>query len=161
MHDSEQQAYYCSGHKPLCDKCKSKMEEKIKVCKLKQMKKIAVRQKEAQACSIETHVAPLPRMLSDSGRVMTGIRCHSESERAGATLQTEGTPFISSKQATQPAPPGRRFGVLPLVPTHPFICASIPMLDTYEYQQWSSISQCHSGVMCSIKGHAHTKTAVA
>lgn len=56
--------------------------------------------------SVEALVARLPRMLSDSGRLMTGIRLHSESERAGATLHT-GAPLSlgQSKQAAQPAPP--------------------------------------------------------
>lgn len=56
--------------------------------------------------STEAPVARLPRMLSDSGRLMTGSRGHSESERAGATLQT-GAPLSlgQSTQAAQPAPP--------------------------------------------------------
>lgn len=56
--------------------------------------------------SVEALVAQLPRMLSDSGRLMTGSRGRSESERAGAALQT-GAPLSlgPSMQATQPAPP--------------------------------------------------------
>lgn len=34
--------------------------------------------------SVKAHVAPIPRMCSDSGQLMTGICCHSESERAGS-----------------------------------------------------------------------------
>lgn len=37
--------------------------------------------------STQALAARLPRMLSDSGRLMTGSRGHSESERAAATLR--------------------------------------------------------------------------
>lgn len=62
-------------------------------------------------CSMEASVAWLPRMLSDSGWVMTGSRGHSESERAGATLET-GAPLSlgQSAQAAQPAPPAATGG---------------------------------------------------
>jgi len=52
---------------------------------------------------MEALVAWLPRMLSDSGRLMTGSRGHSESQKAGETLQT-GAP-LSLDQAARPAPP--------------------------------------------------------
>lgn len=61
--------------------------------------------------SMEALVARLPRMLSDSGRLMTGSRGRSESERAGATLRT-GAPLSlgQSTQAAQPAPPAAKGG---------------------------------------------------
>lgn len=45
-------------------------------------------------CSVEALVAQLPRMLSDSGWLMTGSHGHSESERAGAALRTRAPPLI-------------------------------------------------------------------
>lgn len=67
--------------------------------------------------SVEALVARLPRMLSDSGRLMTDSRGHSESERAGAALQA-GAPLSlgQSTQAAQPAPPAAT-GVPPPVPS--------------------------------------------
>ena len=75
--------------------------------------------------SMEALVARLPRMLSDSGRLMTGSRGHSESERAGATLQT-GAPLSlgQSTQAAQPAPPAATGGGRRL-PSHPSIHSSL------------------------------------
>lgn len=75
--------------------------------------------------SMEALVARLPRMLSDSGRLMTGSRGHSESERAGATLQT-GAPLSlgQSAQAAQPAPPAATGGAASR-PIHPSIHLSV------------------------------------
>lgn len=56
--------------------------------------------------SKEALVARIPRMLSDSGRLMTGIRRHGESERAGAALQTTAPLSLGqSKQAARRALP--------------------------------------------------------
>lgn len=70
-----------------------------------------VRQKETQASPWRPLWHGFPRMLSDSGRLMTGSRGHSESERAGAALQT-GAPLSlgPSTQAAQPAPPAATGG---------------------------------------------------
>lgn len=105
-----------SRHNPRRDKCDSGMVEK-RQGKIKHGNKTneGEKKKKKQECgeterdtvrSVEALVARLPRMLSDSGRLMTGIRLHSESERAGATLHT-GAPLSlgQSKQAAQPAPP--------------------------------------------------------
>lgn len=71
-------------------------------------------------------MAQVPRMLSDSGRLMTGSHSHSESERAGATLQT-GAPLSldQSTQAAQPAPPAAKGDAASLI--HPSMdLASLP-----------------------------------
>lgn len=54
---------------------------------------------------MEAHVALSPRMSSDSGQLMTGIHCHSESKSAGAALQTKVALLISSQQAARSASP--------------------------------------------------------
>lgn len=60
--------------------------------------------------SMEALVARLPRMLSDSGRLMTGSRGHSESERAGATLQAGSPLSLGPVHAGRTACPARRDG---------------------------------------------------
>lgn len=79
-----------SRHKPQRDDCEEKMQGEILEQELKQMgdKKNCGETERDTDRSVEAHVAPIPRMCSDSGQLMTGICCHSESERAGATLQT-------------------------------------------------------------------------
>lgn len=57
--------------------------------------------------SMEALVARLPRMLSDSGRLMTGSRGRSESERAGATLRTGAPPLIRPVRTGRTACPAR------------------------------------------------------
>lgn len=59
---------------------------------------------------MEALVARLPRMLSDSGRLMTGSRGHSESERAGATLQAGSPLSLGPVHAGRTACPARRDG---------------------------------------------------
>lgn len=111
-----------------------------------------VRRKETQAHSVKALVAPLPRMLSDSGRLMTDMRHHSESERAGAGLRTVGAPLIRPvpyKPQSLPRP-NHRYGVLPPIqPIHLPICPSAHLMETTTIfisgAQPLSSTGCHNG----------------
>lgn len=74
-----------SGRKPQRDDCKERMQGETRAQELKQMrdKKTCGETERDTGRSVEAHVAPIPRMRSDSGQLMTGVRRHSESERAG------------------------------------------------------------------------------
>lgn len=74
-----------SGRKPQRDDCKERTQGETRAQGLKQMrdKKTCGETERDTGRSVEEHVAPIPRMRSDSGQLMTGVRRHSESERAG------------------------------------------------------------------------------
>lgn len=72
---------------PRRDKCDSKMVEKRGGNKPK-----CGETERDTGRSMEALVARLPRMLSDSGRLMTGSSGHSESERAGVNPKNRDTP---------------------------------------------------------------------
>lgn len=59
--------------------------------------------------SVEALVARLPRMLSDSGRLMTGRAVATVKVRERERASTQGRPLSlgRSKRAAQPAPPSR------------------------------------------------------
>ncbi len=121
-----------SRHNPQRDKCDSMMVEKIQG-EIKRRNETNEGGEKMPKCgeterdtgrSVEAPVARLPSMLSDSGRLMTGSGGHSESERAGAALQT-GAPLSlgQSTQAAQLCPARRHRGCC--FPSHPCIHPSI------------------------------------
>lgn len=74
-------------------------------------------------CSTEALVAQIPRMLSDSGHLMTGIRRHGESEQAVAALQTMVP--LSLGQSKQTVWPGLACQQPPIQSIHPSIDANV------------------------------------
>lgn len=104
-------------------------------------------------------VAPLPRMLSDSGWLMTDMRHHSESERAGAGLRTVGAPLIRPvpyKPHSLPRP-NHRYGMLPPIQPIPFIHLPVRTLngDNNHFHQRSPAAQLH-GMPQWERGHVFT-----
>lgn len=79
-------------------------------------------------CSTEALVAQIPRMLSDSGHLMTGIRRHGESERAVAALQTSVP--LSLGQSKQTVWPGLPCPQPPIQSIHPSIHWSQCLINT-------------------------------